>query len=97
MLKIRSSGTVDHDIIEEVLGSFDIEESMLTIATERSEDLSEDETVTTPTVAAGPCDHLERAPASITERSGHLRGLRPGGHAYGAPAHLSQLRKRRML
>ena len=65
VLKIRSSGTVDHDIIEEVLGSFDIEESMLTIATERSDRLSEDTPVTTPTVAAGPCDHLERAPATI--------------------------------
>ncbi len=65
VLKIRSSGTVDHDIIEQVLGSFDIEESMLTIATERSDLLAEDEPVTTPTVAAGPCDHLESAPASI--------------------------------
>jgi monovalent cation/hydrogen antiporter len=65
VLKIRSSGTVDHDIIEQVLGSFDIEESMLTVATERSDRLAEDVPVTTPTVAAGPCDHLERAPASI--------------------------------
>jgi monovalent cation/hydrogen antiporter len=65
VLKIRSSGTVDHDIIEEVLGSFDIEESMLTIATERSDRLSEDAPVTTPIVAAGPCGHLERAPASV--------------------------------
>jgi Na+/H+ antiporter len=65
VLKIRSSGTVDHDIIEQVLGSFDIEESMLTIATERSEQLTEDEPVTTPTVAAGLCGHLEHAPASI--------------------------------
>ena len=98
VLKIRSSGTVDHDIIEQVLGSFDIEESMLTIATERSERLSEDEPVTTPTVAAGPCGHLERAPAyNRSERFGHLRGLHPRGYAYGAPAHLSQLWKRRML
>ena len=57
MLKIRSSGTVDHDIIEEVLGAFDIEESMLTIATERTDRL-EDETVATPAVPAGPCGHL---------------------------------------
>jgi CPA1 family monovalent cation:H+ antiporter len=65
VLKIRSSGTVDHDIIEEVLGSFDIEESMLTVATERTDQLVENVSVTTPTVAAGPCDHLERAPAAI--------------------------------
>ena len=64
VLKIRSSGTVDHDIIEEVLGSFDVEESMLTVATERSDGL-ESETVATPTVSAGPCGHLEHAPANI--------------------------------
>jgi uncharacterized UBP type Zn finger protein len=64
VLKIRSSGTVDHDIIEDVLGSFDIEESMLTIATERSDRL-ESEPVATPTVPAGPCGHLDHAPASI--------------------------------
>jgi monovalent cation/hydrogen antiporter len=65
VLKIRSSGTVDHDIIEEVLGSFDIEESMLTIATERADRLVEEVPVTTPTLAAGPCDHLEHSPANI--------------------------------
>jgi CPA1 family monovalent cation:H+ antiporter len=64
VLKIRSSGTVDHDIIEDVLGSFDIEESMLTIATERSDRL-ESEPVATPTVPAGPCGHLDHAPPSI--------------------------------
>jgi monovalent cation/hydrogen antiporter len=65
VLKIRASGTVDHDIIEQVLGAFDIEESMLTVATERSDRLAEDVPVTTPTVAAGPCGHLESAPAAI--------------------------------
>jgi monovalent cation/hydrogen antiporter len=65
VLTIRSSGTVDHDIIEEVLGSFDIEESMLTVAAERFERLSEEEPVATPQVAAGPCGHLVHSPASI--------------------------------
>ena len=57
VLKIRSSGTVDHDIVEEVLGSFDIEESMLTVATERTDRLAEEEPVATP-LPAGPCGHL---------------------------------------
>ncbi len=65
VLKIRSSGTVDHDIIEQVLGAFDIEESMLTIATERSAQLSEEEPVATPMPAAGPCGHLDHAPENI--------------------------------
>ena len=78
MLKIRASGTVDHDIIEQVLGSFDIEESMLTVATERSDRLAEDVPVTTPTVAAGPCDHLrELTRCNQSERFRHLRGLHP--------------------
>jgi CPA1 family monovalent cation:H+ antiporter len=66
VLKIRSSGTVDHDIVEQVLGSFDIEESMLTIATERSAQLTEDQPVQTPTAVTGPCGHLQRAPATIS-------------------------------
>ena len=65
VLKIRSSGTVDHDIIEQVLGSFDIEESMLTIATERSERLTEDEPVDH---ADGRCWPL-RAPQHAPARS----------------------------
>jgi monovalent cation/hydrogen antiporter len=65
VLKIRSSGTVDHDIIEEVLGSFDIEESMLTVATERTDRLAEEAPVTTPISPAGPCGHLEDSPANI--------------------------------
>jgi uncharacterized UBP type Zn finger protein len=64
-LKIRSSGTVDHDIVEEVLGSFDIEESMLTVATERTDRLAEEEPVATPAIPAGPCGHLESAPANL--------------------------------
>ena len=93
VLKIRSSGLVDHDIVEEVLGSFDIEESMLTIATESSDRLAEDEPVATPTVPAGPCGHLERAPAAINPngpgicedcvregtRTVHLRICSPAG------------------
>jgi Na+/H+ antiporter len=65
VLRIRSSGTVDHDIIEEVLGSLDIEESMLTIATERTDRL-ENDVVATPTVDTGPCDHLVHAPPNLT-------------------------------
>ena len=97
VLKIRSSGTVDHDIIEEVLGSFDIEESMLTIATERSDRLAEEAPVTTPTHRWSLRSPRARSRADQSERPGHLRGLHPRRHAYGAPAHLPQLRERRML
>jgi CPA1 family monovalent cation:H+ antiporter len=61
VLKIRSTGTVDHDVIAAVLSMFDIEESMLTIATERSDQLSETP-VEAPHNAGGDCPHLESAP-----------------------------------
>ena len=62
VLRIRSGGTVDHDVIEEVLGSLDIEESMLTIATERSDSLDEGGPVEVPLVDEGPCEDLDSAP-----------------------------------
>ncbi len=64
VLKIRSSGTIDHDVLEEVLASFDIEESMLTIATERADELT-DEFVMTPETPGGSCLHLDTSPAEI--------------------------------
>ena len=61
VLRIRSAGTVDHEVIEEVLGALDIEESTLTIALQRSDRLSE-EPVQTPTTPEGECRHLSAAP-----------------------------------
>ncbi len=63
VLRIRSSGTADHDIVEQVLASFDIEESMLTIATEGIDRLSENQSVATPVDPSGSCVHLDTAPA----------------------------------
>ena len=66
VLRIRSSGTVDHDVIEQVLASFDIEESMLTIATERADRLRGDEPCATPADPTGglPCTWRRRPPRS---------------------------------
>jgi len=69
VLRIRSSGTVDHDVIEQVLASFDIEESMLTIATERSERLTEHQSVATPLDPSGTCTHLDVSPADMAPQS----------------------------
>ncbi|GAA3571960.1 Na+/H+ antiporter [Microlunatus spumicola] len=66
VLKVRSNGTVDHEVIEEVLDSFDIEESMLTISGERADEIDEaDDEVRTPVDPIGPCEHLEAAPTEI--------------------------------
>jgi monovalent cation/hydrogen antiporter len=65
VLRIRSQGSVEADVIEQVLAALDIEESMLDIATERSEELAE-EPVGAPTTPEGPCSHLQHAPAAIS-------------------------------
>ena len=69
VLKIRSSGTVDHDVIETVLASFDVEESMLTMATERAERLlDEEEPVRTPASVTPSCVHLDEAPFAVVPK-----------------------------
>ena len=65
VLKIRSSGTVDHAVLEEVLAALDVEESMLTIATQRSDQLDEFQTVATPQTPQGVCDHLAISPKDM--------------------------------
>ncbi len=63
VLRIRSTGTVDHDVIEEVLGSLDVEESMLTLASERNDRLTEAGPIEVPLVDEGPCEDLSSAPS----------------------------------
>ena len=66
VLRIRSSGTIDHEVLEQVLALLDVEESTLTIASRRADQLVENEDeVTTPAAAAGSCTHLDTAPAEI--------------------------------
>ena len=101
VLEIRSTGTVDHEVIEEVLGSFDIEESMLTIAGERADELDEGGRTRcrTPVDPIGPCQHLEAAPDRRRRRratAGCQDCVREGTDA-GAPADLPGLRQRRLL
>ena len=65
VLKIRSSGTIDHDVLEQVLASLDIEESTLALASRRADQLTEEERSPRREAAAGSCVHLDRAPAEI--------------------------------
>lgn len=64
VLRIRSAGTVEADVIEQVLNALDVEESMLDVATEHYDELFE-APVSTPATVEGPCEHLEDAPAGI--------------------------------
>ena len=69
VLRMRSTGNVDQDVLAEVLATFDMEESVLTVATSRSDRLVEDQVVPTPSGPVEPCDHLLDAPADV-ETSG---------------------------
>ena len=79
--KVRSNGNVDSEVLEAVLDSFDVEESMLTIAGERADEI---ETPTTGPYAGGPHRAL-RAPQGRPDggrarRRRQLPGLRARGH-----------------
>lgn len=66
VLKVRSNGTVDHEVIEEVLDSLDIEESALTVSGDRAAEIDAvDDDVRTPVDPIGPCEHLQKAPTEI--------------------------------
>lgn len=69
VLRIRATGTVDHEVIDEVLASLDIEESMLTLVAQRADELDEAGPVEVPRVDGGPCQDLEVAPSDVRSRS----------------------------
>lgn len=62
VLRIRSTGSVDHEVLASVLASLDIEESTLTLASERAERMLEEEEPVRPTAVSDACRHLESAP-----------------------------------
>jgi monovalent cation/hydrogen antiporter len=65
VLRVRGMGHVDHDVIENVLAALDIEESMILMATARTDELMESGTVVTPEHPQGPCDELQRAERDV--------------------------------
>ncbi len=64
VLEIRSSGSVASEVVADVLGMLDIEESMLDVAEEERADLR---TSAQARVVGDQCDHLAEAPAVETE------------------------------
>ncbi|MGI8459616.1 MAG: Na+/H+ antiporter [Propionibacteriaceae bacterium] len=64
VLHIRRNGTVDSDVLEAVLTSFDVEESMLTAIDSRWEQAREDN-LEVPAGIRRTCDHLDDAPHEI--------------------------------
>ncbi len=62
VLRIRALGRIDHEVIDEVLYSLDVEESMLTVLEDQTGDVSAAEPLITPRPLAGGCEHLREAP-----------------------------------
>lgn len=62
VLKIRAKGKIDHDVIDKVLYTLDVEESMLTVLDSHSEEVSNADPLTAPEILQGACEHLREAP-----------------------------------
>ncbi|MGN6130065.1 MAG: Na+/H+ antiporter [Nocardioidaceae bacterium] len=62
VLKVRSSGRLPHEVIEDVLASLDVEESMLDVHNERAEDEREASEVIGHVGITQLCEHLRDAP-----------------------------------
>jgi CPA1 family monovalent cation:H+ antiporter len=62
VLEVRSTGHVPHEVVEDVLGALDVEESMLDVHNERLEDVREAPEVSGRTGQLSTCEHLRAAP-----------------------------------
>ncbi|QDP95648.1 Na+/H+ antiporter [Microlunatus elymi] len=65
VLKIRGTGKIDHEVIDDVLYALDVEESMLTVLSDQDEQISEASPLSAPESFRGACNHLEDAPYVI--------------------------------
>ncbi|MDQ6715074.1 MAG: Na+/H+ antiporter [Actinomycetota bacterium] len=60
VLRLRDSGTVDHEVLADVMRTLDLEESMLAGMESRADQLQE-RVILTPETQRGDCDHLRDA------------------------------------
>ncbi|MEO5710641.1 MAG: Na+/H+ antiporter [Nocardioidaceae bacterium] len=70
VLHVRGTGTMPHEVVEDVLAALDVEESMLDIRTQRRQEYTEHTRVVSGiagTIAAA-CDHLAAAPRDTESR-----------------------------
>ncbi len=68
VLHVRSTGTIPHEVVEDVLATLDVEESMLDIRNARREHLEGAETVSGIAGTIAACDHLADAPRDSDSR-----------------------------
>ncbi|QGN35170.1 cation:proton antiporter [Microlunatus sp. Gsoil 973] len=62
VLQIRAMGQIDHEVIDDVLYTLDVEESMLTVLEDQTGEVSEAEPLITRASLEGDCQHLRDAP-----------------------------------
>jgi CPA1 family monovalent cation:H+ antiporter len=68
VLKVRSTGAIPHEVVSDVLGSLDVEESMLDIGNERLAEIEEGYTVSGRAGTIALCEHLDSAPRDKESR-----------------------------
>lgn len=68
VLELRDGGTIPHDVLDEVMQTLDLEESMLTAVEDRVDHYQE-RLIVTPEAQRGDCEHLRDAPANATPES----------------------------
>src|SRR3954454_4932202 len=71
VLRIRDAGEADHEVLEQVMGALDLEESMLD-RFERRDEAARQGLLLPPEPAGGACEHLRQSPT-------HVRPLTPQG------------------
>jgi CPA1 family monovalent cation:H+ antiporter len=68
VLHVRSTGTIPHEVVEDVLATLDVEESMLDIRTPRRAEAEHADTVSGIAGTIAVCEHLEAAPRDVESR-----------------------------
>jgi CPA1 family monovalent cation:H+ antiporter len=65
VLHVRNTGTIPHEVVEDVLAALDVEESMLDVRNERLAELENAKTVSGVAGTISACEHLEAAPRDV--------------------------------
>ena len=71
VLQMRNSGQVDHEVIQSIMMTLDIEESMIVTAESLDEKLQHTKPLLTPQVRQGNCVHLQDAADSTADPQSH--------------------------
>ncbi|MFH5209914.1 Na+/H+ antiporter [Antrihabitans spumae] len=80
VLGVRDAGTLDHEVLQVVMGVLDLEESMIDRLDEAEDDLQQERLTA---AVKGGCEHLEEAPAvCVPDRPGICQECIDEGHTW---------------